>query len=88
VLISRVYLLHRFAAAFLAISARCSGVSLRALSCPAQLSELLSRRQRWRLLPVLWLIAGRDPHDLYGAADHVGGTALASRILGHVGLPH
>ena len=36
------------------------------------------------LLPFLLNLAGRDPHDLDGVADHVGGTLLALGSAGHV----
>jgi len=44
-------------------------------------------RLRTFLLPFLLNLAGRDPHDLDGVADHVGGTLLALGSAGHVLSP-
>ena len=36
---------------------------------------------------VIWLLAGRDAHDLHGVADRVGRTPLAFRASRHSSLP-
>jgi hypothetical protein len=66
---------------------------LRKCCCSCASSRLAPKRtsvyglDRFRLWQVLVFLAGRDPHDLDGVADHVGGALLASGSTRHIKRP-
>src|SRR6266498_506647 len=64
---------HGFGSRLSALAPECHGSRVLAL--------VLGGRQ------VIGDLVGRDPHEVDGVADHVGGTALAFGTSGHILLP-
>jgi len=69
------------AAALLAISRRLSGVIRAALALPLRLPSAAAA-DLGGIGHILGFLAGRDPHDANGVADHISRALLASRPRG------